>query len=176
MYKQLKAHAGSAGHRLTAQIGIIRSAYKTKNDADVIHAATSLLAEEKITPEVKNEVTYYRAKAYLNQKADGNAMNDLKALAKDTRNVYGAEAKYLVGQILFDQKDYAVAEKEILDFIDQSTPHTYWLARGFVLLSDIYMATNKKLDARQYLLSLQQNYQANDDIKGMIESRLNKLK
>ncbi|HAZ58110.1 MAG TPA: hypothetical protein DCY22_05825, partial [Bacteroides graminisolvens] len=65
---------------------------------------------------------------------------------------------------------------EILDFIDQSTPHTYWLARGFVLLSDIYMATNKKLDARQYLLSLQQNYQANDDIKGMIESRLNKLK
>lgn len=176
LYKQLKAHAGSVSHRLTAQIGIIRSAYKTKNDADVIHAATSLLVEEKITPEVKNEVTYYRAKAYLNQKADGNAMNDLKTLAKDTRNVYGAEAKYLVGQILFDQKDYAAAEKEILDFIDQSTPHTYWLARGFVLLSDIYMATNKKLDARQYLLSLQQNYQANDDIKGMIESRLNKLK
>jgi hypothetical protein len=37
------------------------------------------------------------------------------------------------------------------------------------------MAMDKKLDARQYLLSLQQNYHANDDIEGMIESRLEKL-
>jgi hypothetical protein len=34
----------------------------------------------------------------------------------------------------------------------------------------------RKLDARQYLLSLKQNYQAEDDIAGMIESRLEALK
>jgi tetratricopeptide repeat protein len=33
----------------------------------------------------------------------------------------------------------------------------------------------KDLDARQYLLSLQQNYQGNDDIESMIEDRLKKL-
>ena len=37
------------------------------------------------------------------------------------------------------------------------------------------MATGKNLDARQYLLSLQQNYQADDDIAGMIQQRLDKL-
>ena len=57
------------------------------------------------------------------------------------------------------QKEYAAAEKELLNYIEQSTPHAYWLARSFILLSDVYHATGKDLDARQYLLSLQQNYQ-----------------
>ena len=60
--------------------------------------------------------------------------------------------------------------------IEVSTPHTYWLARSFVLLADVYMKLGRNLDAKQYLLSLKQNYQADDDIAGMIESRLEKLK
>ena len=138
--------------------------------------ATDLLAEPKLSPELRNEALYYRAKAYVKQKADKKAMDDFRELAKDTRNPYGAEAKYLVAQSLYDAKEYAAAEKELLNYIEQSTPHAYWLARSFVLLSDVYAATGKDLDARQYLLSLQQNYQGNDDIESMIESRLAKLK
>ena len=70
----------------------------------------------------------------------------------------------------------AAAEKELLNYIEQSTPHAYWLARSFILLSDVYVAMDKKLDARQYLLSLQQNYHADDDIERMIQERLEKLK
>ena len=127
-------------------------------------------------PELRNEALYYRAKAYTKQKADKKAMEDYRELAKDTRNPYGAEAKYQVAQSLYDAKEYAAAEKELLNYIEQSTPHAYWLARSFILLSDVYHATGKDLDARQYLLSLQQNYQGNDDIESMIESRLSKLK
>ena len=38
------------------------------------------------------------------------------------------------------------------------------------------MKLGKDMEAKQYLLSLQQNYQANDDIAQMIETRLAKLK
>ena len=55
------------------------------DDAEVINAATALLAEAKLSPELRNEALYYRAKAYLNQKADKKAMDDLQLLAKDTR-------------------------------------------------------------------------------------------
>lgn len=147
-----------------------------QDDVETIAAATDLLAEAKLAPELHNEALYFRAKAYLNQRADKKAMNDLQALAKDTRTLYGAEAKYLVAQQLYDAKEYPAAEKEILNFIEQSTPHAYWLARSFILLSDVYVAMDKKLDARQYLLSLQQNYQADDNIEQMINERLEKLK
>ena len=44
-----------------------------------------------------------------------------------------------------------------------------------MLLSDVYMKLGRELDAKQYLLSLQQNYQADDDIAGMIQTRLAKM-
>lgn len=174
-YKVLKEKATTTERRQLAETGMLRTGYLLKDDTETIHAATALLSEAKLNPELKNEALYYRAKAYLNQKANKAAMSDLKELAKDTRNQYGAEAKFLVAQELYNSKNYAAAEKELLNFIDQSTPHTYWLARGFILLSDIYVAMDRKLDARQYLLSLQQNYHADDDIESMIESRLKNL-
>lgn len=174
-YKMLKEKATTADHRLLAETGMLRTAYLLREDAETIHAATALLEEPKLSPELENEALYYRAKAYLNQQSGKAAMADLQTLAKDTRNLYGAEAKYLVAQQLYNAGQYAEAEQELLNFIDQSTPHAYWLARGFILLSDVYVAEGKELDARQYLLSLQQNYRGNDDIANMIESRLKKL-
>lgn len=175
-YKKLQTKATTAEHRQLGSIGVLRCAALMHEDTEAIQAATALLGEAKLSPELLNEALYCRAKAYLDQKADKKAMDDLKRLAKDTRTLYGAEAKYLVAQQLYNAREYAAAEKEILNFIDQSTPHAYWLARSFILLSDVYVAMDKKLDARQYLLSLQQNYRADDDIEGMIKERLEKLK
>lgn len=171
-YRQLQATASTPERRKLGTMGVLRCSTLTHDDDATIQAATTLLAEAKLEPELQTEACYHRAKAYLHQHAEVQAQEDLQAIATDTRTRYGAEAKYLLAQLLFDRKAYAEAEKEILDFIDQSTPHAYWLARSFVLLSDLYKATGKPLDARQYLLSLQQNYTADDDIQIMINERL----
>lgn len=174
-YKMLKEKASGTERRQLAETGILRSAHLLKDDVETIQAATELLGEAKLSPELQNEALYYRAKAYMRQNAGQRAMADLKVLAKDTRNLYGAEAKYLVAQSLYDAKEYAAAEKELLGYIEQSTPHAYWLARSFILLSDVYVAMGKTIDARQYLLSLQQNYPDDPNINEMIETRLKKL-
>ena len=93
----------------------------------------------------------------------------------DTRNIYGAEAKYQLAQLYYNIRQYDNAEKEVLDYISVSTPHSYWLARSFILLSDVYMKSEKYIEAKQYLISLKQSYKANDDIATMIEERLKKL-
>ena len=147
-YTLLKDKATQTDRRVSAKTGMLRSAYMLKNDAETIEAATLLLQETRLTPELSNEAHYYRAKAYQNQKQTAEAMGDWRALAKDTRNLYGAEAKYQVANQLFLWGHYDAAEKELLDYIDQSTPHIYWLARGFVLLSDVYMAKGQNEDAR----------------------------
>lgn len=175
VYKQLKDKSSNANRRQLAEIGILRSAYLLNDNKEVVNAATDLLTENKLSPELVSEARYYRAKVYLGQKAVKSAMTDLKELAKDTRNLYGAEAKYLVAQLHYEAGETELAEKELLDYIDQSTPHVYWLARSFVLLSDVYVKMERKLDAKQYLLSLQQNYKGDDDIESMIETRLKKL-
>ncbi len=175
-YKKLKDKASSPERILMAQTGRMRSAEHLNNNSEIILAASDLLLTSKLTPELKTEALYNRAKAYLAEGKQEVAMKDLIILGGDTRTIYGAEAKYLVAENLYKAKKYGAAEKEILQFIEQSTPHAYWLARGFVLLSDVYVAMGKNLEARQYLLSLQQNYKADDDIESMITTRLNKLK
>jgi hypothetical protein len=76
---------------------------------------------------------------------------------------------------MFDQERSSECEKEIMEYIDESTPHAYWLARSFVLLADLYASQGRNAEAKQYLVSLQSNYSTDDDIKTLIEERLNNL-
>ena len=175
LYKRMADRALSQEERLQAETGALRSAWMANDQTEIVTTASALLAQSKLAPELENEARYYRAKALLATGKATEALADLTVLAKDTRNVYGAEAKYLVAQIYFDAGETEKAEKEVLAYIEVSTPHAYWLARSFVLLSDVYVKLDRKLDAKQYLLSLQQNYHADDDIEQMIETRLAKL-
>ena len=69
------------------------------------------------------------------------------------------------------------AEKVVNKLLDSETTHQYWMARGFILLSDIYNKQGDKFQAREYLESLKANYPGKEtDIKEMIEKRLKALK
>ena len=161
--------------KLHAQIHRLRSARALGNQDVIMKETGGVLANSMLAPETSNELRYYRAKVYLDKKRNDAAIEDLKQLSSDTRNVYGAEAKYLLAQLYYNTGNYDKTEQEILDYINVSTPHSYWLARSFVLLSDVYVKKEKNIEAKQYLLSLKQSYHANDDIASMVETRLKAL-
>lgn len=91
--------AVSQEERVTARTGAMRSAWMVKDYQEIISVASGLIAESKLAPELANEAHYYRAKALLAEGQNKEAAGDLAVLAKDTRNVYGAEAKYLLAQL-----------------------------------------------------------------------------
>ena len=175
-FKRLQIVAESPENRQAAKLGIMRCAQFTNNSRDAMVAAEDLLKETKLSPEVISEARYIRAKAYISMNEASRALPDLLELSKDTRTAHGAEAKYLLAQLYYDTKDDKKAESELMNFINNGTPHQYWLARGFILLADIYIRQGDDFQARQYLASLQKNYKGSDDIAGMIENRLGKLK
>jgi TolA-binding protein len=174
-FNRLLEIAESAENIEAARLGILRCARQTGRHAEVLKAAGELLKNAKLSPEVAAEARLSRARVYLEQHEADKADADLAVLSKDTRTVYGAEAKFLLAQSLFDKNDYDRAEKELTDFIRKGTSHQYWLARAFVLLADVYIRKGDDFQARQYLLNLQKNYKGNDEIAGMIEERLDKF-
>lgn len=175
LYKDLLAKSSSEERRQLARVNIMRAAQKCEKYGETVKYAGELLANSTTSPEIKREASYNRAKAYLAMDKDELAAKDLKELASDTRTKEGAEAKYLLAQIEFDNDRYDECEAVIMDYINESTPHAYWLARSFVLLSDLYSMQERKLEAKQYLLSLQNNYEGDDDIADMIKARLEAL-
>ena len=139
-------------------------------DAVLLYADKAL--QMQLSADQQTEVNYWKAQSLLETGKRNEARPLLEELAKDTRSRYGAESDYLLSQLLFDSGDKEAAERVIMEFIQEGTPHMYWLARSFILLSDIYKSQGKDVEARQYLLSLKSNYTEDDDIADMIAKRL----
>lgn len=175
-FKHLQAVAENPENKEAAKLGLMRCAELIGQPQEALLAANDLLKEPKLSPEIMSEARYVRAKAYISLKQENKALADLKEISKDTRTIHGAEAKYLLAQLYYDNKDDKNAETVLMNFIENGTPHQYWLARGFILLADIYIRQGDDFQARQYLTSLQNNYKGNDEIAAMIEDRLGKLK
>ena len=175
-FRELQNVAELRENREAAKLGIMRCAQFTGNETEALTAADELLKSTNLSPETESEARHLRGKSYLKLGDADKALVDFTALSKDTRTEFGAEAKYQLAQIYYNKKDAARAEKELLNFIENGTPHQYWLARGFILLVDIYIDKEDAFQARQYLTSLQRNYSGNEEITGMIENRLEKIK
>jgi TolA-binding protein len=176
-YETLQNTADTKTNRDIGSLGVIRSAAQLKKYPAIISAAGLLLKDKSLNPEITTEAKYYRAKAYWETGDKIHAESDWEDLAKDTRTVYGAEAKFLLAQYYFKEGNTREAKIIVLDYIQRGTAsHGYWLAKSYILLSDIYVAENDKLRARQYLESLRVNYKnTNDDIQSIINERLKKL-
>lgn len=176
-YKELAQKATTNDNRIIANLGIMRISHDTGHFNDVAESADILLKSSGLSAEEEKEVLFKRAMAYSNLKKEKEAEKDWTKLAKDTRNIYGAQSAYKLAELYYNNKNYKDAERVLNEFIDDGTPHQYWLARGFILLSDVFKMKGKTFEAKEYLESLKNNYPGNEaDIFVMINERLQSLK
>ena len=112
------------------------------------------------------------AKAHLRLGHKEEAIALLNEAANELRTVSGCEAKYLLAQLAFDDKNIEKASQLDSELIQSGTPHQYWLARGIILMSDIQRQLGDAFTADEYLKSLQQNYTSEDDVQILINERL----
>ena len=171
-FTQLQEIAHTTENKNIGRLGVLRCSYFLHDHAKTIHIAQEIIDDAHTNEEVKSEARYNRAKAHIALNQNQQAVADLKIVSENTRTSNGAESKFLLAQVYFEAGNLDEAEKTVMDFAQKNTPYQYWLARGFILLSDIYIARNDDFQAKQYLLSLQKNYTTNDDIQDMIKSRL----
>ena len=176
-YEQLLPRASSHDNKLNANLGIMRTSLELERYANVESSANSLLALGGLSADEEKEATFNRAYARLKLNKGSEARKDLSSLAENTQSVYGAKAAYELANYYYNAGNLKDAEKVLNDFIDNGTPHQYWLARGFILLADVYHKRGDNFEACEYLESLKNNYPGKDnDIFKMIDSRLNSWK
>ena len=171
-YHQLSQQTQSAEIQVSALEGSLRSAFSAKDHEAVVTVATQIIQNGKSSPNLVAEALLYRAESYIALGNSPNGIKDLQNLSQDTKTIYGAQANVRLAQYAYDTSQYQAAEQILQQFIDSGTTHQYWLARAFILLSDVYMKTDRQVEAREYLLSLKSNYSENEEINEMIKERL----
>lgn len=162
-YKRLIEEGEINSNITDAKVGAMRCNFKLNDYVATIYAAADLLKTEKVPAELQREIRYMLGKSHYETGNKIAALDEYKALAKDVKSIEGAEAKYRVAEILYEQDKKEAAEKEILDFINKNTPHQYWLGKSFILLSDIYVDRKDDFQAFQTLKSIVDYYEIPDD-------------
>lgn len=176
-YQQLAELSSSDDNRTTAELGAMRAANKLADWKTTQTTCASLLARGGLTPAEEREVTMNRAIAAANLGDTKSAQTDLQNLAKDMQTEEGAQAAYELALIQYKAGNLKQAEKTANSLVDSGTSQTDWMARAFILLSDIYVDQGKTSEAREYLQSLKNNYPGNDQsIISDINDRLKALK
>jgi len=173
-YKRLLENAEQKENILNAKIGIMDCNYALGEAGATILAVDDLMLEN-LSSVLKNKALYYKGKSYLALDNPRAAKVSFELLAQDFSNAYGAEAKYWIAKMYFDEQDMDAAKNEIYDFINIGTSEQYWLAKAFILLSDIFVAEGDLFQAKQYLLSISDNYKQDDDILSIVSAKLDAI-
>jgi TolA-binding protein len=175
-YEKLEKVAGNSVNELIALKGQLRSAYQAGDAQKTIVAAGKINNLVNIPEELVREATFMSAKANYSLNNFEEALRDFRRVAKEVTSVEGAESKYRVAELLYKKDLMAESEKIITEFIDQNTPHQFWMARMFLLLADISIKKGDTLQARATLQSLKDYYTVdNDGILDEVKAKLDSL-
>ncbi len=162
-YQQLISVAEVKSNLIEARIGLMRCYYNLGESSNTIEAAKMVLTIDKLQEEIRREAWYDMAKSYNALNEPDKAYTSYRNIANEVNSAEGAEAKYMVAELMFNDNRVDDAEKEIIDFIDKNTPHQYWMGKAFLLLSDIYIAKNDEFQAIHTLQSIIDYYTIPDD-------------
>lgn len=145
--------------------------------ADLLEVLDRISHAGGLEPDERAELSLYEADALADLDCWEEAAPIYRQLAENPTSLAGSKAAVMLADRAFASGDYESARDSMEQFTETGTPHQYWLARGFIILADAYHALGEKSLAREYILSLSENYPGNEeDIKSMISTRLKKWK
>ena len=174
-FSKLERLASTKAHFTSAVVGQMRCNYALGNMEAAKKNATDVLPIENIETEHLIEANLVLGKI---QYEDGNyltAMFHLDYVVKESNTEEGAEAQYYRCQVLYKQGKNEESRSAIFELSDNYASYEYWVVKGFVLLSDIYVAEEDYFQARATLQSLKEAYDGDQAILDEIEAKLKAL-
>ncbi len=110
-YSQLETAAGDDDMRFEAQLGAMRSAYRTNNSATVFSMAEKVSQNPRASDDQKATAYFYLGKIYTDQKEYDKSLAALNQVTKLSDNEQTAEARYMIAYIYYVQRDLDIAQQ-----------------------------------------------------------------
>ncbi|OUJ74713.1 tetratricopeptide repeat protein [Hymenobacter crusticola] len=154
-YTRLREVSQNKREVANAGIGLMKSYFESGDYAGTRRVAEELRALGSASLNATNAALLYLGKASYKAANLDQAVTELTTAASAATDENGAEAQYLLAQILFEQKKYP----EALDaaFKNNASNYDLWQGRSFLLIADIYTAQGETFQARATLNSIIDN-------------------
>jgi len=174
-YEQLMQLAENKLMLLEATDGVMKSAWKTGDISKVKESAKKLLMTEKVSEDQIIYAHYLLGIIAFDNKQYAEAEKELTITTRLSTGEYGAEALYNTALIVYRQNKLDDAENLIYELPEKYPTFDYWIAKGFILVADIYVARGDLFQAEQTLSSVIENYKG-DDLRKVAQGKLERIK
>ncbi len=174
-YEKLGNHADDKLMLLESYDGVMKSAWKTGDMAQVKDAAKKLLMTVNVAQDQIVYAHYLLGMVAMKENNDNEAQKEFTITTKLSKTELGAEALYNLALISYRDNKLEEAENLIYELPDKYAEYDYWIANGFILLADVYVGRDNIFQAEQTLTSVIENYKG-EDLKQVAATKLENLK
>ncbi len=174
-YMKFSELATTDDDKYKAQIGALRSAYRSGNSEAVFALADVVTNSSKSNKAEKGAAQYYLGQIALANKEYDKARDAFRQVIVLTEDERAAEARYQIAYIYYLERDLDVAQELCLNTNTQIQGYDYWLAKSVILLADIFVEKGDFFNARASLESIIENYTGDPELLQEAKDKLEKL-
>ena len=159
-----------------SQLGALRSAFRTQKDDAVLTYGAQVYDSPYNTFEEKLSARYYVAKVSYKKGLKDQALVAFDEVGKNTNNNQGAESRYMKAKIFYENNELELAEVAINNANEKNSAYASWVAKGLLLLSDIYIKNGDLFNARAATEAVVENFSSDKILLSEANKKLSKIK
>lgn len=157
-FKQLEQVATTKREQNNAWDGLMESYYRLgKFDSADIYAHI-IIRQGAVNASAQNKASLYLGKTALARGDYESAKDEFLNTLNAAQDEYGAEAKYLLAQVQYLEKDYKQSYETLLGLNKDFASYDEWVGRSFLLIADIFVAQENFFQAKATLQSLIEHF------------------
>jgi TolA-binding protein len=174
LFEQLETVSEDPDNSIAAIAGQMRCHFRVRNYPSAILAAQKLLSTGKAPADMTDETHFTLGQCYLATNDLTQAEYEFSFPAKLAGTETGAAASYNLADIAYRTGRLVEAEERVYALSEKFPAHDYWVAKGFILLSDIFLKNGNVFQARETLQSVINNY-TGPELGETAKQKLNEL-
>lgn len=152
-----------------------KSAAKIDSHDVVIREGLYLLNDSTDDVQRESHIKFMMANAYRLTHDTVKAFEYYSQVVTQSQEEKSAESLFRIAEMLYHQEQLDSSETVIFELAQHTPTYPEWLAKGLILLSDIYVIEQDYFQARTTLESIIANYSGNDEILNSAKSKLETL-
>lgn len=156
-YDDLYISATGEKNKMIARVGQLDIYHQLNNYDSTIWVAQQILRSPNADDQAYKRAHMFLADAAFKTNQTALAKREYQIVEKLLGGAVSAEAKYHLALIQYMLGDYKDSEKIIFELINDYASYDFWVAKGFILLADIYVKYGNTFQAKHTLQSIIDN-------------------
>ncbi|MEM7575607.1 MAG: tetratricopeptide repeat protein [Bacteroidota bacterium] len=172
LYVQLETAAQTEDQRFEAQLGALRSAYRSGNTPGVETYSSKIANNPNASQQQATTANFYLGKIAYDRNQTDQALRYFEQVIANSDDEQTAEARYLRCKIAYDRGQLDMAQNLCIEANRESSGYPFWVAKTVILLSDVLRAKNDLYNSRAALQALLDNYNEDPEIVAEAQRKL----